>query len=98
VAYTSVKKAELPMATTSLNIVQRLGGPVLTTACATFLGWRLAAEPTIAGVGRAFTMSFALLCALQTLLVLVAAQLPVSMEKANEQANAQLQAELSPES
>jgi EmrB/QacA subfamily drug resistance transporter len=98
VAYTSVKKAELPMATTSLNIVQRLGGPVLTTACATFLGWRLAAEPTIAGVGRAFTMSFALLCALQTLLVLVAAQLHVTIEKANEQANAQLQAELSPES
>jgi hypothetical protein len=31
------------MATTSLNIVQRLGGPTLTTLCATFLGWRLAA-------------------------------------------------------
>ena len=40
-AYASVKKQDLPMATTSLNIVQRLGGPTMTTLCATFLGWRL---------------------------------------------------------
>ena len=39
-AYASVRKQDLPMATTSLNIVQRLGGPTLTTLCATFLGWR----------------------------------------------------------
>ncbi|HXM12586.1 MAG TPA: DHA2 family efflux MFS transporter permease subunit [Terriglobales bacterium] len=37
-AYASVEKEHLPMATTSLNIVQRLGGPTLTTLCATFLG------------------------------------------------------------
>ena len=30
-AYGSVRKEQLPMATTSLNIVQRLGGPTLTT-------------------------------------------------------------------
>jgi EmrB/QacA subfamily drug resistance transporter len=41
-AYASVKRQDLPMATTALNIVQRLGGPTLTTVCATFLGWRLA--------------------------------------------------------
>src|ERR1700728_4346525 len=40
-AYASVRKQDLPMATTSLNIVQRLGGPTLTTLCATFLGWRV---------------------------------------------------------
>jgi MFS family permease len=40
-AYASVRRQDLPMATTSLNIVQRLGGPTLTTFCATFLGWRL---------------------------------------------------------
>ena len=39
-AYASVRKEELPKATTSLNIVQRLGGPTLTTVRATFLGWR----------------------------------------------------------
>jgi MFS family permease len=36
-AYASVQKRDLPMATTSLNIVQRLGGPTMTTLCATFL-------------------------------------------------------------
>jgi predicted MFS family arabinose efflux permease len=40
-AYASVKKRDLPMATTSLNIVQRLGGPTMTTLCATSLGWSL---------------------------------------------------------
>jgi EmrB/QacA subfamily drug resistance transporter len=30
-AYASVKRQDVPMATTSLNIVQRLGGPTLTT-------------------------------------------------------------------
>jgi MFS family permease len=43
-AYASVQKRDLPMATTSLNIVQRLGGPTMTTLCATFLGWRLGAH------------------------------------------------------
>src|SRR6202023_10029 len=40
-AYASVKKRDLPMASTSLNIVMRLGGPTMTTLCATFLGWGL---------------------------------------------------------
>ncbi len=39
-AYGSVRKEQLPMATKSLNIVQRLGGPALTTLCASFLGWQ----------------------------------------------------------
>src|SRR5580700_2306107 len=60
-AYASVRKEELPMATTSLNIVQRLGGPTLTTVCATFLGWRLAVVHS-EGMSSAFTMSFVLLC------------------------------------
>jgi EmrB/QacA subfamily drug resistance transporter len=76
-AYASVPKAELPMATTALNIVQRLGGPTLTTVCATFLGWQLAAAPS-----RAFTVTFALFCGLQALLVLAALRLPLSLEKA----------------
>jgi EmrB/QacA subfamily drug resistance transporter len=76
-AYASVRKEELPMATTSLNIVQRLGGPTLTTICAAFLGWRLAATPLSASVSSAFTDSFALLCGLHALLVLAAAKLPL---------------------
>src|ERR1700688_3900659 len=55
-AYASVRKQDLPMATTSLNIVQRLGGPTLTTVCATFLGWRLAVVHS-ADTSSAFTMS-----------------------------------------
>jgi len=76
-AYASVRKEELPMATTSLNIVQRLGGPTLTTICATFLGWRLAATPLYASVSSAFMVSFALLCGLHALLILAAAKLPI---------------------
>ena len=77
-AYASVRKDELPIAATSLNIVQRLGGPALTTICATFLGWRLTAAPLCASVSTAFTASFALLCGLHVLLILAAATLPLT--------------------
>jgi MFS family permease len=76
-AHASVRKEELPMATTSLNIVQRLGGPTLTTICASFLGWRLAATRLYASVSSAFTVSFALLCGLHALLILAATRLPL---------------------
>jgi MFS family permease len=78
-AYASVRKEELPMATTSLNIVQRLGGPTLTTVCATFLGWRLAGVHS-ESMSSAFTMSFILLCSLHVLLVLAARRLPPTLE------------------
>jgi len=81
-AYASVHRQELTMATTSLNIVQRLGGPTLTTLCATFLGWRLAAVHVPADLAGAFTLSFALLCTLQGLLILAAIRLPVSLQAA----------------
>ena len=67
------------MATTSLNIVQRLGGPTLTTVCATFLGWRLAGVHS-EGVSSAFTMSFILLCSLHLVLILAARGLPRTLE------------------
>jgi EmrB/QacA subfamily drug resistance transporter len=79
-AYTSVRREELPMATTSLNIVQRLGGPTLTTLCATVLGWRLAAVPSEGTVASAFTASFFLLCGLHALLILAAVRLPLSLQ------------------
>ena len=78
-AYASVRKEELPMATTSLNIVQRLGGPTLTTVCATFLGWRMAVVHS-ADKSSAFTMSFALLCGFHSVLILAARRLPLSLE------------------
>jgi EmrB/QacA subfamily drug resistance transporter len=79
-AYSSVPREELPMATTSLNIVQRLGGPTLSTLCATVLGWRLAAVPSQATVASAFTASFIVLCGLHALLILAAVRLPLSLE------------------
>jgi EmrB/QacA subfamily drug resistance transporter len=75
-AYTSVKRRDLPMATTSLNIVQRLGGPTMTTLCATFLGWRLSAAPSPAVTSDAFAEAFGLLCLLHVLLFLATLRLP----------------------
>jgi EmrB/QacA subfamily drug resistance transporter len=79
-AYAAIPKEQLPMATTSLNIVQRLGGPTLTTLCATFLGWQLALHSP-ANVTGAFTISFALLCSLHAVLIFAAMRLPLRLEK-----------------
>jgi EmrB/QacA subfamily drug resistance transporter len=84
-AYASVRKQDLPMATTSLNIVQRLGGPTLTTICATFLGWRLGMTQSGITLSSAFTAAFLLLCGLHALLFAAALRLPVSIDKAIEQ-------------
>jgi EmrB/QacA subfamily drug resistance transporter len=83
-AYASVKKQELPMATTSLNIVQRLGGPTLTTFCTTFLAWRLERVHTGTYSAAAFTETFILLCGLQALLFVAALRLPASIEEADQ--------------
>ena len=84
-AYASVRKQDLPMATTSLNIVQRLGGPTLTTLCATFLGWRLGMAQSSASLSSAFTAAFLLLCGLHAFLFATALRLPLSLDKAPEQ-------------
>jgi MFS family permease len=84
-AYASVRKQDLPMATTSLNIVQRLGGPMLTTLCATFLGWRLGPADARGALSGAFTAAFFLLCALHALLFVAALRLPVSVDQISEQ-------------
>jgi len=75
-AYASVERRDLPMATTSLNIVQRLGGPTMTTLCATFLGWCLSAAPSPAVTSDAFAEAFGLLCFLHVLLFLATLRLP----------------------
>ena len=81
-AYVSVRAQDLPTATTSLNIVQRLGGPTLTTACATFLAWRMNAASGSGNLHGAFVAAFALLCALHALVFLSALRLPVSVDRA----------------
>jgi MFS family permease len=84
-AYASVRKQDLPMATTSLNIVQRLGGPTLTTLCATFLGWRLAAVHSGVNLAGAFTATFVLLCVFHALQFIATLRLPLTIETAKDQ-------------
>jgi MFS family permease len=83
-AYASVEQEHLPMATTSLNIVQRLGGPTLTTLCATFLGWRLGMAHQATGISRAFTATFMLLSLTHILLLVAALRLPFFIEKTKQ--------------
>jgi MFS family permease len=83
-AYASVKKRDLPMATTSLNIVQRLGGPTMTTLCATFLGWRLRLAHSHVSLSSAFAAAFVLLCLLHALLFAASLRLPLSIDKTTE--------------
>jgi EmrB/QacA subfamily drug resistance transporter len=78
-AYASVKRQDLPMATTTLNIVMRIGGPTLTTVCATFLGWRLGSSPDHDATLSAFTAAFILLCIFHGLLIATAARLPTAV-------------------
>jgi MFS family permease len=79
-AYAPMARKDLPMATSAMNIVQRLGGPTLTTTVASFLGWRLAAahESNLASV---FTGPFGLLCVLHFVLFLAALRLPLLVER-----------------
>jgi EmrB/QacA subfamily drug resistance transporter len=79
-AYSSVKREDLPMATTTLNIVMRIGGPTLTTISATFLGWRLGHAPGHEGTLSAFSAAFVLLCIFHGFLIAAAMRLPLSVE------------------
>jgi EmrB/QacA subfamily drug resistance transporter len=83
-AYASVRKRDLPMATTSLNIVQRLGGPTFTTLCATFLGWRLELAHSLVSLSSAFAAAFFLLCVLHAFLFAASLRLPLSIDKMTE--------------
>jgi EmrB/QacA subfamily drug resistance transporter len=69
-AYASVPKPMIPVATTTLNILQRLGGPAATTLLAIFLHSRIGAAPA------AFVATFWVLCAIHTATVFAALRLP----------------------
>ena len=88
-AYASVPKEAIPVATTALNIVQRLGGPVATTVLATFLHARSAMIPHGSAVAqnvwnaRAFAATFWLLCAIHAATLLAALRLPLWVHRAD---------------
>lgn len=75
-AYASVTRHDLPMATTALNIVQRLGGPTITTLCATLLSGMLDTQPLHQTVLNPYASAFLLLGALHALLLASALMLP----------------------
>jgi EmrB/QacA subfamily drug resistance transporter len=83
-AYSGVPKQELPMATTTLNIVQRLGGPTVTTLMAAFLAWRMHFSFSLDGVSKAFVLSFLGLALLHVLLIISTVRLPLVLPKAEE--------------
>jgi EmrB/QacA subfamily drug resistance transporter len=80
-AYSGVPKSELPMATTTLNIVQRLGGPTLTTFIATFLAWRMRFGESPAAISSSFVLSFAMVGILHGLLLASTMRLPKVLPK-----------------
>ncbi|WP_264779074.1 MFS transporter, partial [Gluconobacter sphaericus] len=70
VGYASIARPDIPMATTALNIMQRIGGPTLITACATFLGWRLATIAPSHVASEAYAETFGLLALFHGILLL----------------------------
>jgi hypothetical protein len=80
-AYNGVPKSELPMATTTLNIVQRLGGPTMTTFLATFLAWRMRFGQSSEAISNSFVQSFVLVSILHALLLISTMHLPKVLPK-----------------
>jgi EmrB/QacA subfamily drug resistance transporter len=74
-AYASVPKAKLAVATTALNIVKRLGGPLATTVIAVVMS--LSAPYFPASGPRPFLIAFVLLVGLHVLVLASASRLPV---------------------
>jgi nitrate/nitrite transporter NarK len=72
-AYASVPKEKLSLATTAVNIVQRLGGPMATIAIAMTV--TIAAGRSVGGA--AFLLPFLALLAIQALALGCAVRLPV---------------------
>jgi EmrB/QacA subfamily drug resistance transporter len=78
-AYASVAGPRLPVATTAMNIVQRLGGPVATTLVAAVMApWT---SDGGASAPRSFTVAFAVLIGLQALALGAASRLPVVLPR-----------------
>jgi EmrB/QacA subfamily drug resistance transporter len=71
-AYASVPKEKLSSATTAVNIVQRLGGPMATISVAIVVS----AATAQSGGGRAFLLPFLTLMAIQGLALFCAVRLP----------------------
>ena len=78
-AYASLPKSRIPAATTAINIVQRLGGPVATMALAILIhaGMTGSCSGEVHCSGSAFAAAFWLLCAIHAATMLSALRLPL---------------------
>jgi hypothetical protein len=77
-AYASVEQRNLPMATRTLSILQRLGGPTLTTLCALVLAELLGAPLPLVGM-NAWAATFLLLAMLHAVMAVTVTRLPGRM-------------------
>ena len=77
-AYSSIAREDIPVATTAVNIVQRLGGPVATTLLTIFLHQMSmrAAGPTMTFGAAPFCATFWFLCGFHALAFATALKLP----------------------
>jgi len=73
-AYSGLPKSTIPIATTSINIAQRFGGPVVTMLLAIFLQYRMKAH--VGDTPRAFVATFWVLCAVHIGGIVAALRLP----------------------
>lgn len=78
-AYASVSKEKLSFATTAINIVQRLGGPMMTTAIAVIVS--LSGISTQQPGPQSFAVPFTALIVFQLLVMGSASRLPVRVNK-----------------
>jgi EmrB/QacA subfamily drug resistance transporter len=74
-AYSAVPRVELPMATTTLNILQRLGGPIMTTLVTMMVESSLNAKLHL--TNGPFTVAFVLLSIVHLSLIAAAWRLPM---------------------
>jgi EmrB/QacA subfamily drug resistance transporter len=79
-AYASVPKEQLSFATASINIVQRLGGPILTTALAVVVSYSVPAIPVPAA--HSFEAPFCVLIVFQLFVLGSAIRLPMRIHEA----------------
>jgi MFS family permease len=86
VAYSTVPKESLPTASTTLSIVQRLGGPVGITLLAIVLHLNL--PPMEHAAAPAFAITFAILCATHLSTVAAAWRLPMRTPHRSESTRA----------
>jgi hypothetical protein len=82
-AYASVPKEKLGLATTAMNIVQRLGGPIATTGLAVVMS----ASATLhqAPAPRMYLIPFLTLLGLQLLVLISASRLPERIHQSVEE-------------